>query len=413
MSDELNNSSEHQDILDRDNKFSIKDTKVIIGTSLLAAAIGIAIFILKITDPVTVPPAKPTLKPLSMDGNMLADDQYEKFRAETTSLHDLGKNHEQELSEMRKELEALKLQLKEGKTVPKSDLLQEIDKVKQQGKLNIEGASNEKPMFSYPDPPTHTQSPAKRFVQQTMANAEKEELIGGVTKVAGIQYIKKEKKKGSRHYLPPGFMKASLLTGIDALTSKEGKQDVESIFFRISTPAVLPNAVKQNLTGCFVVANANGNLAKERVQVRAINLSCMSADGSTYVDEKILGFVSDESDGKRDLVGNVVNRQGSQMSWLLAASFIGELGNSASLSAFDTNQNVLGTSTTLDPSKTVTRSLGAGVQDASQSYKGIILDYLKQAGPVVEMGPGKEATLFLQEGVWLNVMETEAENNAA
>lgn len=414
MSDGNNLPTGEQDILDRKRKFSIKDTKVIFGVCLLIGAIGISVFMLNITDPVTVPQAKPTLKPLSMDNDMLADDQYERFRAETKTLQDLGTQHNQQISDLTEQLRALQLQLNEKNKGVKSELMKELEKVKNQGQQDLNGSETEKPMFSYPDSPTlgSSHSPAKRFVQQTMANAEKEELVGGVTRITGVQHIKKVKKKGSKHYLPPGFMDATLLTGIDALTSKQGKQDIEQIFFRISTPAVLPNAVKQNLTGCFVVANANGNLAKERVQVRAVNLSCMSADGSTYIDEKILGFVTDKSDGKRDLVGNVVNKQGSQMSWVLAASFIGELGNSATLNSFETNQNLLGTSATLDPSKMVSRSFGAGVQDASQSYKDIILDYIKQAGPVVEMGPAKQATLFLQEGVMLNVMEREAENNA-
>ena len=415
MNNGNNDNAAETDILDRERKFSIKDMKVIILVSIIAGVIGVSIFMINITDPVVVPQAKPELKPLSMDDDMLAEDQYERFKAETKTLQSLGKNHEQELSELREELDSLKLQLTKSSNGSKSELSREIDKVKKQAQMDMGNNDSERPKFSYPEPPNSTQSPAKRFVQQTMASTEKEELIGGVTQIKGVTFVKKEKKKVSRFYLPPSFMDATLLTGIDALTSKQGKDDIEQIFFRISTPAVLPNSVKQNFTGCFVVANGNGNLAKQRVQVRAVNLSCMSEDGKTYIDEKVIGFVTDQSDGKRDLVGNVVSKQGSQFGWVIAASIIGKGGESAALNSFETNQNVLGSTSSLNTSKIGSRSLGAAVQDSSETYKDLILEYLKQAGPVVEMGPGKKATMFLQEGVWLNVRQREGqgENNAS
>src|SRR3546814_8797560 len=57
-------------------------------------------------------------------------------------------------------------------------------------------------------------------------------------------------KKGKRTiYLPPGFMKARLLTGIDALASRDATSNPEPIIARVQAPAVLPNEVKANLAG--------------------------------------------------------------------------------------------------------------------------------------------------------------------
>src|SRR3546814_13075912 len=78
-------------------------------------------------------------------------------------------------------------------------------------------------------------------------------------------------KKGKRTiYLPPGFMKARLLTGIDALASRDATSNPEPIIARVQAPTVLPNAVKANLDGCFVIGNAPGSLAKERVEIQQI-----------------------------------------------------------------------------------------------------------------------------------------------
>ncbi len=65
-------------------------------------------------------------------------------------------------------------------------------------------------------------------------------------------------KKGRTVYLPPSFIEAKLLTGFDASTSGKGKNNPEPLLLRIQTPAVLPNDIKANLSGCFVIAEAVG-----------------------------------------------------------------------------------------------------------------------------------------------------------
>ena len=42
--------------------------------------------------------------------------------------------------------------------------------------------------------------------------------------------------------MPPGFMQARLLTGVEALTSAQGREDAEPLMFRVQAPAV---SVKQ------------------------------------------------------------------------------------------------------------------------------------------------------------------------
>ena len=48
------------------------------------------------------------------------------------------------------------------------------------------------------------------------------------------------KKKNRTIYLPPGFMKARLLTGIDALASRDATSNPEPQIARVQAPAVLP-----------------------------------------------------------------------------------------------------------------------------------------------------------------------------
>ena len=105
-------------------------------------------------------------------------------------------------------------------------------------------------------------------------------------------------------------MKARLLTGVDALASRDAKANPEPLIARVQAPAVLPNEVKANLSGCFVIGNATGSLAKERVEVQLVSLSCIDFDERSVVYHPIKGFFVD-TDGKKGLSGKVVTRSGA------------------------------------------------------------------------------------------------------
>src|SRR3546814_8290824 len=72
------------------------------------------------------------------------------------------------------------------------------------------------------------------------------------------------------------------------------------------------NDVKANLSGCFVIGKATGSLAKERVEVQLVSLSCVDFDERSVVDQPIKGFFVD-ADGKKGLSGKVVTRAGAAL----------------------------------------------------------------------------------------------------
>ena len=77
------------------------------------------------------------------------------------------------------------------------------------------------------------------------------------------------------------------MTGFDASTSGKGTNNPEPLLLRIQTPAVLPNDIKANLAGCFVIAEAVGRLDKERADVRLVSLSCLSNEGKAIIDTQV------------------------------------------------------------------------------------------------------------------------------
>ena len=65
-------------------------------------------------------------------------------------------------------------------------------------------------------------------------------------------------------YLPPSFMEATLLSGLDAPVLKEAKSNPVPVLLRIKDLAVLPNRLKADLKGCFVIAEGHGDQPREQ-----------------------------------------------------------------------------------------------------------------------------------------------------
>jgi conjugal transfer pilus assembly protein TraB len=216
------------------------------------------------------------------------------------------------------------------------------------------------------------------------------------------------KKKERTVYLPPSFMEAKLLTGFDASTSGKGNNNPEPLLLRIQTPAVLPNDIKANLAGCFVIAEAVGRLDKERADVRLVSLSCLSNEGKAIIDTQVKGFVTD-SDSKVGLSGRVVSRMGAATARTIVAGLFGGMGDMLKSSATTQATSALGTTTTIDSGQVAKYSIGGGLSDGATSLHNFYLSLAKQATPVIEVGASKKITVVISEGKELEIRETEGE----
>ncbi len=219
---------------------------------------------------------------------------------------------------------------------------------------------------------------------------------------------KKDKKKGRTVYLPPSFMEAQLLTGFDASTSGKGTNNPEPLLLRIQTPAVLPNDIKANLSGCFVIAEAVGRLDKERADVRLVSLSCLSNEGKAIIDTPVKGFVTD-SDSKVGLSGRVVSRMGAATARTIVAGFFGGMGDMLKSAATTQSTSALGTTTTVDSTQVAKYSIGGGLSEGAASLHDFYLSLAKQATPVIEVGAAKKITVIISEGKELEIREIESE----
>jgi len=210
------------------------------------------------------------------------------------------------------------------------------------------------------------------------------------------------KKKNRTIYLPPGFMTARLLTGIDALASRDATSNPEPIIARVQAPAVLPNDVKANLAGCFVIGNATGSLAKERVEVQLVSLSCVDFDDRSVVDQSVKGFFVD-ADGKKGLSGQVITRAGATLARAFIAGTISGISQSVQDTFGENSISALGSVRTFNTTDAAKTGVAGGLSKSSDKLTDFYLDLARQAGPIVEVGAGKDVTVVVQEGVTLEI----------
>ena len=229
-------------------------------------------------------------------------------------------------------------------------------------------------------------------------------LIGDIGHVEGVAYEDApDGKKKRGFYLAPGFMEAMLLTGLKAKTVEGAQDNPEPMVLRIQKPAVLPNHVKADLKGCFVIANGFGSLASERVESRLVSLHCLSHDNQAVIDQRVKGFVVD-SDGTNGLKGIPVTKMGANMARVFMAGVFGGIGEAVSTSSTVTSISPQGTVSTLpDGEDVMAAGLGQGISDAAADIRRVYLDLVRQSAPVIEIGPTKQVTIMITEGVNLEI----------
>ncbi|MFZ5771488.1 MAG: TraB/VirB10 family protein [Thermodesulfobacteriota bacterium] len=265
--------------------------------------------------------------------------------------------------------------------------------------------------FGSPDPPRFPAPP----MPQTPPPPMEEKVIGGIgilsnqSTLSPVATDQTDKKKESRTvYLPPSFMEAMLLTGFDASTSGEGKNNPEPLLLRIQAPAVLPNDVKANLRGCFIIAEAVGRLNKERADVRLVSLSCIGRNGQAVIDTTVKGFVTD-SDSKVGLSGRVVSKMGAATARAVVAGIFGGAGDALQASSLTQSTSALGTTSFVDSDQLAKSAAGGGLAEGSKTLQELYLDLAKQATPVIEVGAAKQVTVVISEGKLLEIKEFERE----
>jgi len=256
-------------------------------------------------------------------------------------------------------------------------------------------------------PPSPVQQTGIRTAVPGAMAPPKPEVYGGIKVVSQADNDAKndaKKKDGMKIYLPPSFMEGTLLSGMYAPANEGGKGEPLPGLIRIKNLAILPNSVKADLKGCFVIVEAHGSLFDERAHVRLDTLSCLAKNGESVIDQKVKGYVVDE-DGFVGLRGTVVSKMGAAVARSLFAGFVAGFGDAVAQSTTITSISPLGTTQTFNTDEAAKAGAGRGISQAGHDLEKFLLDLGKQAIPAVEVGAMRPVTVVISEGVDLEIKE--------
>ena len=303
---------------------------------------------------------------------------------------------QQQIEALKKEVEELKKARLEEPPVPPPPT-PEVPSRPPQPQTGASPAGSRAEFAVPPPPPPEATSGPKKYA-----------VLGDIGLVRGERPKKAEEKKkdrGMRIYLPPSFMEATLLSGITAPATAEGRKHPVPVLLRIKDLAVLPNRVKANLKGCFVIGEAIGNLADERVHVRLTTLSCVAKNGSAVIDQTVKGFLVDE-DGKVGLKGIVVSKMGSLLARAALAGFFEGLGEGVQMATYDFQMTPTGTGqfiSSTEAENIAQAGIGKAISSAAKELRDFYLDLARQTLPVIEVGATKDVTVVISQGVELKI----------
>jgi len=334
---------------------------------------------------------------------------------------------QKQLEALRKELEALKKEQSEREAKKEKEIEEREARIKREEK-KIERVPSVPPppppqsarQVPPPPPPTGVGGTSSGATPPPPPPQPKPELIGDIKVVSAekgageskaVSNETAEKALGSAKkkqvYLPPSFMEATLLSGLDAPAVGKGEAHPVPVLLRVKAPAVLPNKVKANLKGCFVIAEGVGNLASERADLRLVSLSCIDKKGQAVIDQKIKGFVVD-NDGKIGLRGRVVSKMGSILARSLIAGIFSGLGQAVSMQGmYYYPTSGVGT---VKPEDALRTTFASGIMQATANLQKFYLDLAAQTIPVIEVQATRNVTLVISEGINLEIKEFELLN---
>jgi conjugal transfer pilus assembly protein TraB len=329
---------------------------------------------------------------LALDPRLLEKSLYEELRGEITQ-------RDRMITDLKMDVE----EIKQDKTLLHQQVAaQEAQRV---GEVSIPPPPPAMPAEAQPAPSLYRIPPPPRKAGEDGPK----KVVAGEIEVVSNESAKREEGSGVKKneskdpiYLPPSFMEATLLSGLDAPVLKEAKSNPVPVLLRIKDLAVLPNRLKADLKGCFVIAEGHGDLADERAHLRLVSLSCIAKNGQAVIDQKIKGFVVDE-DGKIGLKGHVVSRMGSTIARVALAGFFGGVGEG--LAAASTAQSIspLGATQTIDTDDIAKAAVGKGIASGFGELQRFYLELARQTMPVIEVGATKTITLVVSEGVELKI----------
>lgn len=220
-------------------------------------------------------------------------------------------------------------------------------------------------------------------------------------KIASIDHYEEEEKAHVSAYIPAGtVVRCVLVSAADCSVGVQQPKGPAKMLIRPLGNGQLPRKVRVALKDSVILASAYGDLANERVYVRADRMTLVQPNGD-FIETEISAYISGE-DGREGVRGIVVDRSGSIITRAAFASFLQGVGQGIQ-SALN-NQTIeklskVGDSQTILDVDTFRNS---GMQGANTALNKLAEYYIKRAEqlqPSIQIAAGRVVDLIFTHGV--------------
>lgn len=211
-----------------------------------------------------------------------------------------------------------------------------------------------------------------------------------------IAFPVKTEAKTEGVVLPSGsYVKAKVLTGVDV---PEGK--TYPVLLVLDFSYVGPNESKIDLSGCFMIAKAEGNLSTERVQMQATKLSCVSKKGKMF-ERDVNGFIADDKDGNFAVSGTVNSKQGRVAAMAFVSSIVQGVSQAVQQAQTTQGTNALGGSSSVLTGDSTKYMMAGGAANAAGMVAQWYLQQAQSLTPTVEVDSRRDVWIVMKDKVSL------------
>lgn len=198
-------------------------------------------------------------------------------------------------------------------------------------------------------------------------------------------------------FVPPlGFIKATLINGVDALVGGTPTPALARVHGQYKTAM---NS-RVNLDGCFMLIEFNGEISTERAIGKPSRMTCVYPDRGT-VTYSLSGYVVDAQDGIIGVPGVFYEGDATRLAAAMAADFAAGVAQ-----IIESNQNTFTVSDEGTAQKTVTgdelkAELAGGVDSAVSSLRDYLFERANRVVPFIRLDATRTLHVVLLSGVEL------------
>ena len=201
------------------------------------------------------------------------------------------------------------------------------------------------------------------------------------------------------------LVSGTLINGVAAPTRVGSSETPVPVLMRIKREAIMPSAYTLDIRECMMLGSAIGDLASERVNIRAEGISCITDDGQA-LEQNINAYAVSSVDGLTGIRGTVVERSGKAIMNSVKAGFLSGFSRAAApqqIQSLNTNP----TATTTWQTQNLNQYAGAGILEGASSAMDRVASYYMAIAeamwPVIEIPAGIEVDFIVQRGMTLRL----------